>query len=227
VKPPVRDPPAYSTVSVLPERPVLRHHLGRGESPTFRLESAWPRTSRRFLLNQFFLLGAFLCGAAALGLFGFEVYSGRVALGSDEFTSLLQVNEYAYVYAAAALFAFRFNRTPPNSLQVDEEGLLFTFENGRFEHVAWSEAEGETELYDGGSESDAPKQAKILLVTKPGYLALRMFAFMRPRVPRTYLTRSAFDGVLGGAERAGFTVTRYGTRYVMDRLNPMVFHPKF
>ncbi len=170
-------------------------------------------------------VSAFIIGVAALFVFALSVYWGHVEVGSDLFVQLLQINGYAYFSAAAGLFLFRFSRTPPKSVEIDEEGLTFGFEDGRREFVTWSDAQGETGVFDR-EEPMGGNSGSWILVTLPGYHVIRTLAFMRPRVPRTFLTKDAADAVLAGAERAGLTVTKYGNRYVLERRNPMEFHPK-
>ena len=181
------------------------------------------------LIFQALVLGAFLFGLFDVVFFGYLIYSGRAAPGSDQFVALAQVNGYAYGSATMGLFLFRMNRKPPKGVEVSAQGLSFSFPTGRTSRVRWDDLEGQTRLYEVPREERdrVPPDMHLQLYTEPKYLAVRIAAFLPPKVPRTYLTRDAFDSIIEGASRAGLTVTRYGDRYVMDRLNPMQFPPRF
>lgn len=216
-------------ISPLPEGVTIKHILdaaGQGSYDFSRLDT---RPTRSMVLGRIFALLAFLFGVAASAIFVYRVWSGGVPITSDEFSALFQINSYAYVAAAAGLLAFRMSSKPPVGLDVQPSGLTFHLSSGRVKDLAWSQLAGQTGLFDETEDPDRPPRndLRLQLYTLPRYQAALALIFLPPTVPRTYLTREAFEAVLEGATKAGLTVTRYGDRYVLDQLNPMMFPPRF
>ena len=221
--------PDFPDVSPLPETPIVPHVLTGPGSVTYDLSRLSVQPTRDLRIFQTVVFLAFVVGIAAVGVFVYIIYSGRAPNGGDEVSAWLQINVYAYLSAATGLFLFRMNRNPPISLEVSRLGLMFGFPSGRRVTVTWDKLPGQTQLFENPrfEKLPLPKDMQLQLYTIPRYTLLWALAFLPPRVPRTYLTRHAFNGILDAGSRAGLTVTRYGDRYVFDRLNPMQFPSRF
>lgn len=214
--------------SPLPEGVNIKHMLdatGRGRYDLSRLDT---RPTRGMELGRVLVLLTFLVGVASFAIFVYRVWFGGVSIASDEFSALFQVNSYAYVAAAGGLLRFRMSSRPPVGIDIQPSGLVFHWASGRVKQLTWNQLAGATGLFDlTGSKHRPPRNDLCLqLYTLPRYQFALALIFLPPTVPRTYLTRDAFEAVLEGATKAGLTVTRYGHRYVLDQLNRMKFPPR-
>lgn len=212
-------------VSPLPESVAIHHVLDATGRGRYDLSQVDARPTRLMILGRIFALLAFLVGVAAVAIFVYRVWSGGAPITSDEFSALFQINSYAYVAAATGLLAFRMSSRPPVELDIQPRGLTFHWPSGRVRELTWNRMAGATGLFDLTGPQDRPSREdqRLQLYTLPRYQVAWALIFLPPTVPRTYLTREAFEAVLEGATKAGLTVTRYGDRYVLDQLNPMRF----
>ncbi|MGA7846230.1 MAG: hypothetical protein WCB18_03975 [Thermoplasmata archaeon] len=219
----------FPQVSPLPEAPPPTHVLKGTQPVLFDLSHLKIHPTLNLRVFQILALGAFVIGIGAVGLYAYLLYSGRALSSLDEFSDLLDVNIWAYLGAATGLFLFRMNRRPPTSLEVSTTGLAFGFPDGAHRLVRWEKVPGQTTLLENPQfeKRPLPPDMQLQLYTLPRFTLLWTLAFLPPRVPRTYLTREAFYGIIEGATRAGLTVTRFGDHYEIDQLNPMKFPSRF
>jgi len=209
--------------SPLPQTPKLRSVLAGRDVATFDLSGPASEKNRVSTSFRLLTLGSFVLGLAALGVAAYLVWSGRTYQYPGEIWDLIQVNGWAYLVAFVGLSWFLMNRNPPTGLTVSTKGLELRLHSGRTAALTWDEVDGTLRLFAGGEENSMIRHGAYELQSTHWKDFVGGFFFFPPRIPRTYLTRDAFDATLEGAARAGLTVTQLGYRYAFDRRNPMNF----